>query len=40
MSGIEGRIIKDFGASPGVFDHSGQGFVAYLHYSIFTCQAD
>ena len=39
MDGIESRIIERYGPLTGTFEPSPEGFTAYLHYSILTCQA-
>jgi SAM-dependent methyltransferase len=39
MDVIESRIIERYGSIAGTFEPSSEGFTAYLHYSIVTCQA-
>lgn len=39
MAALEEKIMREFGPVDGIFHPSPEGFTAYLHYSIFTCQA-
>ena len=39
IAAIRAQLRDQFGATPGVFVPREDGFVAYLHYHIFTCQA-
>lgn len=39
MSGLQDKLAAGSGAIPGTFEPSPEGFTAYLHYSILTCQA-
>jgi SAM-dependent methyltransferase len=39
VASIREEVGREFGERPGVFDPSGEGFTAWLHYSIFTCRA-
>lgn len=39
MDGIGREILGKYGQTDGVFESSTDGFRAYLHYRVFTCQA-
>jgi SAM-dependent methyltransferase len=39
LPSIRDELLGEYGNVPGVFEPSGEGFVARLHYAIFTCQA-
>jgi len=39
VASIREKVRREFGERPGVFTTSGDGFTAWLHYSIFTCRA-
>jgi len=39
VASIREEVGREFGARAGVFAASGEGFTAWLHYSIFTCRA-
>ena len=36
---IRDRIMRDFGEIEGVLEETTDGFIAYLQYQIFQCQA-
>jgi SAM-dependent methyltransferase len=38
VASIREEVVREFGERPGVFSSAGEGFTAWLHYSIFTCQ--
>ncbi len=40
VASIREEVGREFGQRPGVFTTSGEGFTAWLHYSIFTCRAE
>jgi len=39
VASIREEVGRKFGERSGVFTPSGEGFTAWLHYSIFTCRA-
>jgi SAM-dependent methyltransferase len=39
VASIREVVGQKFGERPGVFTSAGDGFTAWLHYSIFSCQA-
>lgn len=39
VASIREEVGREFGERPGVFASAGEGFTAWLHYSIFTCRA-
>jgi SAM-dependent methyltransferase len=39
LPSIRDELLGEYGAVPGVFEPGGEGFVAWLHYVIFTCEA-
>jgi SAM-dependent methyltransferase len=40
VASIREEVAREFGERPGVFTSAGEGFTAWLHYSIFTCRAE
>jgi len=40
VASIREEVGREFGQRPGVFASTGEGFTAWLHYSIFTCRAE
>jgi SAM-dependent methyltransferase len=40
VASIREEVGREFGERLGVFTQSGEGFTAWLHYSIFTCRAE
>jgi predicted TPR repeat methyltransferase len=40
VASIREEVGREFGERLGVFSSAGEGFTAWLHYSIFTCRAE
>ena len=40
VASIRKEVGREFCERPGVFTSTGEGFTAWLHYSIFTCRAE